>query len=313
MHNESMPGGYFDAYAFDVEGQSKGTWKARTAFADFEYVQILGLKIIAGWDLSAQYPSDTMSAVLINRTAAASLGFILETAVGKWIKNTLLDSALRKIVGVVEDFNYTTLKEAIEPLVIAPNPMRNAILVRLAPGNLSQEIGMVKNAYAKSAPTYPFEYSFLDQNFDWLYKKDLREQNILSLFAGLAIIIACLGLFGLTSFTAAKRTKEIGVRKVLGSSVQNILWLLLKELLKPVIVATIIAIPVAYLVMDSWLQNFAYRAGMQWWVFMLAAGIIVAIALLTVSVKGVKAAMANPVKSLRSEYCRESSIVNGVR
>ena len=155
--------------------------------------------------------------------------------------------------------------------------------------------------YARAAPGYSFEYTFLDQNFDELYKKDLRQQNILSLFSGLAILIACLGLFGLTSFTVARRTREIGVRKVLGSSVQNIILLLSKELLKPVLLATLISIPIAYAVMQNWLRDFAYRTALPWWVFVLSALITVAIALFTVSLKAIKAALTNPVKSLRTD------------
>ena len=295
------PGGFFDEYGFEAEGQNDRKWGARTEFTDFEFVNTLGLKIIAGRDLSSQYPTDTLSAVLINRTAAASLGFTPKEAIGKWIINLFRDTARRRVVGVVEDFNYTSLKQNIEPLVIAPNPDRNVVLVRLKPGNLSKDIELVKNAYARVAPLYPCDYTFLDQKFDELYRNDLRQQNILSIFSGLAILIACLGLFGLTSFTVVKRTKEIGVRKVLGSSVQNIIVLLSKELLKPVLLATLIAIPVTYAVMHNWLQNFAYRIGLQWWIFVLSAMITVAIALCTVTIKATKAALANPVKSLRTE------------
>src|SRR5882724_4088411 len=295
------PGGFFDEYGFEAEGQNNKIWGARTEFADFEFVNTLGLKIIAGRDLSSQYPTDTLSAVLINRTTAASLGFTPQQAIGKWIRNTSRDTARRRVVGVVEDFNFTSLKQNVEPLVISPNPDRNVVLVRLKPGNLAKNIELVKNAYARVAPLYPCDYSFLDQKFDELYRNDLRQQNILSIFSGLAIIIACLGLFGLASFTAAKRTKEIGVRKVLGSSVQNIVVLLSKELLKPVLLATLIAIPVAYTVMHNWLQDFAYRTGLSWWIFGLSALITIAIALATVSFRAVKAATANPTKSLRSE------------
>jgi len=295
------PGGFFDEQTFEVEGQNNAIWKGRTEYADFEYVKTLGLKIIAGRDLSSQYPTDTVSAVLLNRMAASNLGWTPEQALGKWIKNTVRDSLRRKVVGVVEDFNFTSLKQNIEPLVISPSMDRRVVLVRLKPGNLQNNIALVKKAYAGAAPANPFEYTFLDKKFDDLYRKDLRQQSILSIFAGLAIAIACLGLFGLASFTVVKRTKEIGVRKVLGSSVQNIILLLSKDLLKPVLLATLIAIPVAYAVMHSWLQNFAYKAGLQWWIFVLSAGVTVVIALATVSLKAVKAAMANPSKSLRSE------------
>ena len=295
------PGGFFDEHSFEVEGQDNKVWRGRTEFADFEFVRTLGLKIIAGRDLSSSYPTDTLSAVLLNRMAATALGWTPQQAIGKWIKNTVRDSLRRRVVGVVEDFNYKSLKENIEPLVISPSLDRRVAVVRLKAGNLQSNVELIKKAYAEAAPAYPFEYKFLDQKFEELYRKDIRQQAILSIFSGLAIVIACLGLFGLASFTAAKRTKEIGVRKVLGSSVQNIILLLSKDLLKPVMLATLIAIPVAYTVMNSWLQGFAYRTGLQWWIFALAAGITVVIALATVSFRAVKAAMANPTKSLRAE------------
>ena len=294
------PGGFFDGHTFDVEGHSE-RWNARTEFADFEYVKTLGLKIIAGRDFSAQFPTDTTDAVLINKTAAAKLGWTPEQAVGKWIQNTVRDSTKRRIIGVVADFNFQSLKQDIDALVISPAMDRRVILVKLKPGNIQANIASVKNEYNKVAPAYPFEYKFLDEQFDNMYKKDIRQQSILSIFAGLAIFVACLGLFGLASFTATKRFKEIGVRKVLGSSVQSIVVLLSKDLLKPVLIAACIALPIGYYVMNKWLQNFAYKTPLSWWVFVLAALITFGIALITVSIKAIKAAIANPVESLRTE------------
>ena len=294
------PGGFFDEHTFEAEGQHD-IYKARTEFADFEFVKTLGLKIIAGRDFSPQFATDSTDAVLINRTAAAKLGFTPEQAIGKWIKNTFRDSTRRRVVGVVEDFNFLSLKENMDALVISPAEDRRVVVIRIKPGNVQSAISTIKDEYNKVAPIYPFEYSFLDQKFDELYKTDIRQQKILSVFAGLAIFIACLGLFGLASFTATKRIKEIGVRKVLGSSVQNIVVLLSKDLLKPVLIATCIALPVGYWVMNKWLQNFAYKTTLHWWIFLLAAMITFCIALFTVSIKAIKAAIANPVKSLRTE------------
>jgi putative ABC transport system permease protein len=294
------PGGFFDVFMFNVEGQY-GEWRSRTEFADFEFVKTLGLRVIAGRDFSSQYPTDTTDAVLINRTAAAKLGWKPEQAIGKWIKNTVRDDKRRTIIGVVEDFNFLSLKENIEALVISPAMDRRVTLIKLKPGNIQSSLAAIKKGYAKAAPVYPFEYSFLDEQFGKLYKSDLRQQTILSIFSALAIIIACLGLFGLASFTATKRIKEIGVRKVLGSSTQGIVTLLSKDMLKPVIISTIIALPLGYYVMDKWLQNFAYRIPLHWWIFVIAAVITFSIALFTVSFKAVRAAMANPAESLRTE------------
>jgi len=294
------PGGFFDDYNFDVEGH-QDIVLARTEFADFEFVKTLGLKIIAGRDFSSQFSTDTTDAVLINRTAATKLGWTPADAIGKWIINKFRDENKRRIIGVVEDFNFLSLKENMDALVISPSDDRRVALIKLKPGNIQAGIAAIKVAYNSVAPSYPFEYSFLDQQFDELYKTDLRQQTILTVFAILAIFVACLGLFGLASFTATKRIKEIGVRKVLGSSVQGIVVLLSKDLLKPVFVATCIALPVGYYAMNKWLQSFAYRTPLYWWIFILAAIITFAIAIITVSIKAVKAATANPVKSLRSE------------
>ena len=295
------PGGFFDLHTFQVEGQDDRIWKSRTEFSDFEFVKTLGLKIIAGRDFSGQYRTDTTEAALINRTAAAMLGFTPEQAIGKWIKNTLRDDSRRRIIGVIEDFNFLSLKEKMDALVVSPSEDRRVALIRIKSGNIRSAVATIEKTYGKVAPGYPFEYDFLDQQFDQLYKTDLRQQTIIVVFAGLAIFIACLGLFGLTSFTAAKRIKEIGVRKVLGSSTQGIVVLLSKDLLKPVLLATIIAMPAGYYAMNIWLQNFAYRISIHWWILVLAAAITIAIALLTVSFKAVNAALMNPAESLRTE------------
>lgn len=294
------PGGFFDSFLFDVEDHNE-KWGARTEFADFEYVKTLGLKIIAGRNFSPQFPTDTTDAVLINRTAATKLGWTPETAIGKWIRNTFRDSTRRRVVGVIEDYNFLSLKQNMDALVISPGMDRRVALIKLQPGNIKAGIAAIKDEYNKVAPAYPLSYRFLDQQFNDMYQKDIRQQSILTVFAVLAIFIACLGLFGLASFTATKRFKEIGVRKVLGSSVQDIVVLLSKDLLKPVIIATCIAMPVGYYMLSKWLENFAYKTSLSWWIFVLAAMITFGIALFTVSMKAIKAAMANPVKSLRTE------------
>jgi putative ABC transport system permease protein len=294
------PGGFFDTQLFDVEGQT-AQWNANTEYADFQFVSTFGLKIIAGRDFSPQFPSDTLKAVLLNRTAAGKLGWTPQQALGKWIKNTFRDSLRRYVVGVVEDFNFLSLKQGMAPLVISPAPDRRVIAIKLRAGHIQAGIDAARAEYMRQAGAYPFEYRFLDEQFGKLYQTDIRQQTILTVFAGLAIFVACLGLFGLASFAAAKRFKEIGVRKVLGSSVRAIVVLLSRDLLKPVLISTLIALPAGYYAMNKWLQGFAYKTELSWWIFGLAAAITFAIALATVSIKAVKAALASPVKSLRSE------------
>ena len=294
------PGGFFDTHTFEVEDQQE-MFKSRTEFADFEYVKTLGLKIIAGRDFSPQFATDTLEAVLLNRTAAKNLGYTPDQAIGKWLKNPVRDSLRRKIVGVIEDFNFLSLKENMDALVISPSMDRRVALVKVKAGNVDNGLATIKEVYGKVAPLYPFEYTFLDQKFDVMYKKDIRQQAILSIFSGLAIFIACLGLFGLVTYMAEQRTKEIGVRKVLGASVTNVIAMLSKDFLKLVVVAAVLAFPIAWWAMHGWLQNYDYHADVAWWIFIITGAGAMIITLLTVSFQSIKAALANPVKSLRSE------------
>lgn len=297
------PGGFHDVHSFEAEAKPGEKIMFNTEFSDVELVKTLGLKIIAGRDFSVQFPTDSTAAVLINRTAALKLGYNRPAdAVGKWIKNVNRDNGRRSIVGVVEDFHFGSLKEPIEGMIFSTGDDNRVAAIRIKPNsNIPAVIKDIKAAYASVVPGYPFEYNFLDDTFNKHYSDDLKQGAVLSAFSAIAIFIACLGLFGLASYTAIKRTKEIGVRKVLGSSVQNIVVLLSRDLLKPVLLGTIIAIPIGYYAMNKWLQNFAYRISIEWWMFFLAAMAAVLIALITVSVQAIKAAVANPVKSLRTE------------
>ena len=295
------PGGFHDTYTFEAEARPGQKMLLNTEFADFEFAKTLGIKVIAGRDFSPQFPTDSTSSVLINQAAAEKLGYTPEQAVGKWIKNVTRDSAHRIIVGVVKDFNFESLRDQVSPMVISTSQDWRTFAIRIRPGHLQSTLDHIRKAYNIAVPGWPFEYSFLDEEFDKHYKDDVREGSILSIFSVIAIFVACLGLFGLASHTAVKRTKEIGVRKVLGSSVQNIVLLLSKDLLKPVLLGTLIAIPVGWLVMNKWLQGFAYRVEIQWWMFAASAFAAILIALATVSSQAIRAALSSPVKSLRTE------------
>ncbi|HEU4574331.1 MAG TPA: ABC transporter permease [Chitinophagaceae bacterium] len=295
------PGGFHDTYSFEAEANPSEKYLFNTEYTDLDFVKTLGLTIIAGRNFSKSFGTDSLQAVLINRNAASKLGYTPEQAIGKWIKNISSDSVRRTIVGVVEDYHYVSLKDPIGPLVIAPGDDRRLALIKMQTDKLSDALADIKKAYIHAAPDYPFEYNFLDERFDQLYRTESRQESVLSIFSIIAIFVACLGLFGLASYTAIKRTKEIGVRKVLGSSVQNIVLLLSGDLLKPVLIGTLLAIPLGYYVMNQWLEGFAYRIHFHWWMFVIAAAIAIIIALLTVGVQAVKAALANPVKSLRTE------------
>jgi ABC-type antimicrobial peptide transport system permease subunit len=207
-----------------------------------------------------------------------------------------------KVIGVVQDFHLTSLHETIRPLVIVLMPKYNSLLlVKAQRGRTPLALAGLQQAYRKYNPGYPFEYHFLDETFERQYKSETLVGELAKYFSILAVFISCLGLFGLAAFTAEQRTKEIGIRKVLGASVADLVALLSKEFIKLVGVAFVLASPLAWYAVHQWLQKFAYREEIAWWVFVLAGGLAVLIAVLTVSFQSLKVALANPVKSLRSE------------
>jgi len=202
----------------------------------------------------------------------------------------------------VKDHHFRSLHEAIGPFIIRMyQPYQSFIYFKLQPENMTATIAHIKKVTHEFAPDFPFQFAFLDDTYHRLYEIENRMEKIYQAFAVLAIFISCLGLLGLASFTIEQRTKEIGIRKVLGASMAGIIQLLTKELIRWIIVANIIALPIAYFAMNAWLQNFAYRVTMGWWTFILAGMLALLIALLTVSFQSIRAALANPVESLKYE------------
>ena len=295
------PGGFHDRYAFKIEDHEDEVIDLRTVFTDHDYVKTLGLKIVAGRDFSRDFTSDEKEAVLINEAAARFLGWELEEALGKEIFNMFRDSIPRKVVGVIEDFHFASLHNTIDPMAIAISNDQRIFTIKMAPGNVQEVVAEVEEVWQKASERYPFAYYFLDQEYDNLYKAEQKQGMLFRLFAALAIFIACLGLFGLVTFTAEQRTKEIGIRKVLGASVTGLVHMISKDFTKLVLLALLIAIPVAYWAMNQWLANFAYRINIGIGTFVVAGLISLAIAWLTVSYQSIRAALANPVESLRNE------------
>lgn len=295
------PGGFFDIYSFEVENHPGDKMQMNTEFTDLDFAKTLGLKFIAGRDFSRSFGTDSLEAAIVNRNAALEMGFTPQEAIGKWIQNLNRDSVRRRIVGVVENFHYSSLKNKIGSLVIAPGSDRRLALIKINSKNLPATVDKIRQVYSKSAPSTPFEFSFLNENFDKLYRNERKQETVLLVFAAIAIFIACLGLFGLTSYSVLKRTKEIGVRKVLGSTVSGIIFLVTKDLLKPVLLASVIALPLGYFFLNKWLQEFAYRIQLHAIIFMVAVLAAMIIAIVTVSFHAIRAARANPVKSLRTE------------
>lgn len=264
---------------------------------DQDFLNVLQIGLKEGRNFSTDLASDSTGAVLVNEAMLKRLGWKNRTA-----GLVELDTKRIPIAGVIRDFHLRSLRNKIEPLVLVLHEDRgDKLLVRITPQNVPAALTYIRNVYEAVNPNQPFEYTFLDQTFAEQYRSDERKGDLFLGFSGMAIFIACLGLFGLATFTAEQRTKEIGVRKVLGASVASIVTLLSKDFLKPVVVAIILATPVARYAMNWWLRDFAYKIDVSWWVFVLAGGLAVGIALLTVSFQSIKAALMNPVKSLRSE------------
>jgi putative ABC transport system permease protein len=269
---------------------------------DGDFIPTMGIELLAGRNFSSELKTDQTRSVIINETAAKRFGW--EDPVGKTIGDLSDDGAILKkpVIGVVKDFHIESLHREIGPLLITNNPeWLNTLSIRIAQANIPKTMGFLSERWMQHNPLRPFRYFFLDDSFDVQYRADERLSKIFSYFSILAIFIACLGLFGLASYTAEQRTKEIGIRKVLGATISGIVKLLTKEFSKWILVANIIAWPVAYFAMRKWLQGFAYRTSIEFYIFILSAVIALAIALMTVSYQALKAAKADPVKSLRYE------------
>jgi putative ABC transport system permease protein len=268
---------------------------------DEKYLTTLGIDLKAGRNFSAEFGTDK-NAVIINEAASKALGFG-ENALNETIIKNLKsgEKETYSVIGVVKDFHFRSLHEHISPLVMVLAPDKGQLIVKVKAENPAQVVADIQQRFATFGPGDPLDYSFLDERHNNTYKAEQKIGLTLMLFTGLTIFVACLGLFGLVTFMANARTKEIGIRKVLGASVAGITGLLAKDFLKLVVIAIVIASPIAYYFMQKWLSDFAYRIDIQWWMFAGAGVAAVLIAFLTVGFQSVRAALANPVKSLRSE------------
>ncbi|MEO9511119.1 MAG: ABC transporter permease [Flavobacteriaceae bacterium] len=271
-----------------------------TNVTDSGIIDVLQLKLLAGQNLPAEkQEGDKLVDVILNKKAVDYLGYSPKEAIGKEVHI----SVTNRIVGVVDDFNFSSLHVPISAYAFHNNTgePKSYLLVRFRSNGLSKTIAQFENVFQKVAPESSFDYSFLDKNIEKLYKRERRAAQVGIIFCGLAIFVACLGLLGLAAFTAAQRKKEIGIRKVLGASILAISRMLLTDFLKPISVSLAIGFPIAYFLMNRWLQHFAYHIQISWTVFLIAGFSVVLIALVTISFQSIRAATQNPVKSLRTE------------
>ena len=268
----------------------------RYSYVDPDYIKTMQMKIVEGRNFSPLHSTDSTSSVIINEAAVKKFGW--KNPLGKQFDG----KPLLTVIGVVKDFNFFSLHSEIGPLMMSIQPDQfNYLLIRIKPGNIPETVNYIESTWRRIVPGKPFDFSFLDKYFDDIYKTDRQTGEMFGFFSFLAIFIACLGLFGLASYTVEQRTKEIGVRKVLGASIGSVIFLLSKDFLKLVLAAAIAAVPVSYYLMNNWLQDFAYKIKISWWMFAAAAAIALTIAIVTTIFHALKAATSNPIKSLRYE------------
>ncbi|WP_420401298.1 ABC transporter permease [Flagellimonas sp.] len=274
----------------------------QTWYVDQDYVNTMGFDLIAGRDFDRRFKNDSTS-IIINESALATMGLSPEEVLGKRFTSDwgLENPKFYSVIGVVKDFHFSPFREDIEALSLFLGDDTGSMAIKLETADFQGALTSVQDIWRRLAPGQPFDYYFMEDSFNKTYKAEQRLGRIFFIFTTLSILIACLGLFGLAAFNAEKRTKEIGVRKVLGASVGQITYKLSADFLKLVAVAIVISLPVGWYAMNQWLADFSYRIEVKWWVLVLAAVLAVVISLLTVSYQSIKAAIVNPVNSLRTE------------
>ena len=302
----STPLGFNDFSVHHAEGKPED--ESIMLFAnmiDEDFIDAYKIDIVQGRNFSKEFPTDLGNAILINEAAVRKLGW-QDKAVGKHIDRfaTMTKRIPHKIVGIVKDYHFQSLHEQIQPLMLyysSPYGNYNMLSVRARPENIQDTLAFLETTWKQFDTQFPFEFSFVDDQYDATYRTEVRLGKLFGYFTALAILIGCLGLFGLTSFTTEQRTKEIGIRKILGASVSGVIFLLVRDFIKWVFLAVVVAWPIGYFVMRDWLQNFAYRASLGVWIFLSAALLALAISIVTVSYQSIKAALANPANSLKYE------------
>ncbi len=291
----------YNSSGFDYKGKHEQIFHYSTSA---DYIKVMGMQLAAGRNFNAEIASDSMNSVIVNEALVKDLGLTDESILGLRLSGYSRDkNRTPVVVGVVKDFNFLSLKQKVKALLFSqPSDLQPLkFYVRIKPVNPAAALTIINNAWSKVVADVPFQYSFLDDNLNNFYKAEARWTSIIGWAGGITVFLACLGLFGLTALVSVNRTKEIGIRKVLGASVVSIIHLVSKDLIKLVVLALVIASPVAWYCMHQWLEDFAYRIDIGWGVFAIAGIAALLIALITVSFQAIKAARANPAKSLRTE------------
>ena len=303
--SNSVPGKAFDNIGISLE--EKDDWKGTNMIAvDYDYLEVMRMEMAEGRFFSSAYPTDKQ-AVILNESKARALGEknLLDKIMNIWVGSERGNLPFR-IIGIIKDFHYESFHEEVKPMGMILTPgasgwAESYLSVRIRTQNVNSTMKALKKTWDEVYPGHPFEYTFLDSIYDELYKNEARTGKVFSLFTAFAMFVACLGLFGLSSFAVVQRTKEIGIRKVLGATSQGIFFKLSGDFSKWVVAANILAWPVAYLLMKNWLASFAYRIDLEWWMFGIAGILALLVSLFTISLQTIKAARANPAVSLKYE------------
>lgn len=299
-YTSGYPGGFYDASTISLLGSDENL-RMRTLWCDEDLLKTMDLKLISGRFFSSEFPSDSTSSVILNETAVRQFGWTPEEAIGKQVMRAQFDSTFRSVVGVIEDYHYTSLKQKIEPLIISNAGSGGHLLLKVSGTNISRTVADLQQTWDRFATGFPLEFVFLDEVIGRLYTSEIVQGKIFRIFSVISVVIACLGILGLASYISAQRRKEIGIRKVLGATAGQVSLLLMRDLILLVVVANAIAIGVAYWAIGEWSTGFAYRAPLNPLLFILGALIVFAIALIIVGVNASKVAVENPTSALRSE------------
>lgn len=299
--SRTVPSSHFPAAGTNIE-TPKGTMENFEPYifeVDNNFIQHYKIEVVAGRAFSPDFPADSISSLVINEAAAKSFGYKNpQAAIGKKFEQWGREGT---IVGVVKDFNYLSLHQKIAPLTLRQVPYGRYFSLRLHSANYQNTLREVEQKWKELVPHRPFLYSFLDESFNEQYLADIRFRKLFTIFSCLAIFIACLGLFGLATYSAMLRTKEIGIRKVLGADLKTIVTLLSKDFVKLVAIAILIAVPFSWYAMEQWLNKYAYKIDVEWWVFVVSGILALFIAIFTISFQSIKSAIQSPIKSLRTE------------
>ena len=284
---------------FEYKGKHKSVFEY---FIDHDYISLMGMQLITGRNFDPRIAADTSTSIIVNEEMVRDFGWTIENAVGQQIPG-YTETTTPVVIGVVKDFHYRPFKEKVMPQMFhqfadyAPYKF----FVKVKPANPAPALAAMLKAWSNVVADLPFKYSFLDESLNNFYKSEKKWSNIIGWAGCVSVFLACLGLFGLAALAAINRTKEIGIRKVLGASLPVIVKLLSKDFLKLVLIAVIVAAPLAWYFMNKWLQDFAYRTTIGWWIFIAAGSLAIIIAFVTIGYQAVKTGIANPVKSLRTE------------